>query len=122
MCEMPEWTEEICRREDSDLICLLPANRGECGARPDVQMANLTTEDNYRKNALAQYTGRRASCESSASAAVAAQPCNLKNSCGYSGGARRSDDQRHFDWCMTADAERPGQETLTRSIHIQQCK
>ena len=90
--------------------------------QPNVKMTNLTTEDNYRKNALAQCTARRASCESYASSAVAAQSYNMQNNCGFTGGAWHSDYQRHFGWCMTAEAHRPGQETLTRNMHIQQCK
>jgi hypothetical protein len=89
--------------------------------QPNVKMANLTKEDNYRKDALAQCSARRSACEKYASSAVAAQGVNQQMSCGYSGGGWHSDYQRHFGWCIVAQAGAPDQVAVVRKLHLEQC-
>ena len=87
----------------------------------NVKMANLTAEDNARRAAYSQCVQKRPNCQSYAQNAVNAQAANVANNCGFTGGRWSSHKLGHLRWCMTAGEVAPGQETLVRNMHMQQC-
>ena len=88
-----------------------------------VTMADLTKEDNARKNQLKSCSGSgmQQKCQGYANTALMQQQLNLAKSCGYKGAAWHGNYGVHFNWCMKASNAATAKETNARAGLLSTC-
>ena len=93
--------------------------------RSGARMADLTTEDNARRDALVACAQskmlRLSDCQTYANNAVEHQAANESLNCGFQGGAWSRNYQGHFDWCLGTQANLSSQEDAMRFNQLKGC-